>query len=350
MIFDGHNDTITSGRSFFDRSTQGHIDLPRARDGGLGGGFFAVFTGERAPRPGSTPAQSTTAWMLSPEGVTVRVTDDLPPIPLEEAQSEALYWIGALLQLECASKGQCKIIQTASELQRCLDRGIFAILLHLEGAYPLDPDGCALEVFYKAGVRSVGVAHFRPNRFAVGVARRFPHTPDIGPGLTEAGKTLVRQCNRHRVLVDLSHANEQTFWDVAKITDAPLVVTHGSAWELSNASRNLTDKQLAAIRESHGMVGVIFHVGMLRSDGRRDPNTPLSVLVNHVDYLVDKLGIDSVGFGSDFDGATMPAALKDAADLPNLLQALRNRGYGDDALRKIAHGNWVRVLRETWGS
>jgi membrane dipeptidase len=98
------------------------------------------------------------------------------------------------------------------------------------------------------------------------------------------------------------------------------------------------------------MVGVNFHVGFLREDGGRDPDMPLDTLVRHVGYLVERLGIDRVGFGSDFDGATMPHEIGDAAGLPNLIAALRRGGYDDAALRKLAHANWLRVLRATWGA
>lgn len=360
-IFDGHNDTIISmagegfdgpgGRSFFERADKGHIDLPRAREGGLGGGFFAVLARAKkretpSPAPGASGGRAI-------ENVGANFAPDSgwpPPIPLEEAQSDALIRLGTLFALERDSNGQCKIVRTAAELQHCLDNGIFAIELHFEGADPLDRDGQALEVFYAAGLRSVGITHFRQNIYAAGVPNIFPATPDIGDGLTDAGKELIRQLNRRRVLVDLSHANEKTFWDVAGLSDAPLVATHSNAWSVSNAPRNLTDKQLAAVRESNGMVGLNYHCGFLRPDGQMNPDTPLSVMVDHLDHLVDKLGIDCVGLGSDFDGAMMPSELKDAAGLPRLMQAIKDRGYDDAALKKIAHGNWVRMLRDTWGA
>ncbi len=355
-IFDGHNDTIISlagqgfdgpgGRSFFERADKGHIDLPRAREGGLGGGFFAVLAQakkrEASKVSGDRDIDDVGKGFASEGGWP-------PPIPLEEAQSDALMRLGKLFELERDSNGQCKIVRSAAELQHCLDTGIFAIELHFEGADPLDPDGQALEVFYAAGLRSVGLTHFRRNIYAAGVPNVFPATPDIGDGLTDAGKELIRQLNRRRVLVDLSHANEKTFWDVARISDAPLVATHSNAWSVSNAPRNLTDKQLEAIRDSQGIVGLNYHVGFLRPDGEINPDTPLSVMVDHMDHLVEKMGIDCVGLGSDFDGAMMPNELKDAAGLPRLMQALQDRGYDDPALKKIAHGNWVRVFGETWG-
>jgi membrane dipeptidase len=167
--------------------------------------------------------------------------------------------------------------------------------------------------------------------------------------LTDLGKELVKTCNRLRVMVDLAHLNEKGFWDVAAISDAPLVATHTAAHALSPSTRNVTDKQLDAIKESDGMVGVNFNVRDLRADGKSEPDTPLTEIVRHVDYLVERIGLERVGFGSDFDGATMSKHLGDVAGMPKVVAALRDAGYDDEALGKITHGNWVRVLRKTWG-
>jgi membrane dipeptidase len=149
-------------------------------------------------------------------------------------------------------------------------------------------------------------------------------------------------------MVDLSHINERGFWDVARLSGAPLVATHSNAHALCPASRNLTDRQLDAIRDSDGMVGVNLAVAFLREDGGESEDTPLETVVRHVDHLVDRLGIDRVGFGSDFDGAKVPKQIGDVSGLPELLGALRARGYDEMALGKLAHGNWIRVLRATW--
>lgn len=350
LIFDGHNDTILSlaqtGRSFFERSETGHIDLPRAREGGLGGGFFAIYIRDPSVPETAVTDPAKVDTVLSTYGDEKNWPD---PMSLEYAQSAALGFLGRLLRIEQASGGRARIVRTAAETQQCLDAGVFAMVLHFEGAEPLDPDGHALEVFYAAGLRSVGLTHSRRNRFAQGVPFKFPHSPDTGPGLTDAGKDLVRQLNRRRVMIDLSHITEQGFWDVAAISDAPLVATHSNAHALTPSPRNLTDRQLDAIRDSRGVAGLNFHVGFLREDGGRDPQTPIGRMVEHVEYMVEKMGIECVALGSDYDGATMPAEIKDAAGLPRLMDALADRGYVGDDLRRLAHGNWVRVLRETWG-
>ena len=225
-IFDGHNETLWQvyyqdlggGRSFFERSERGHIDLPRSREGGFAGGFFAVFV----------RADSKEADCCATEGGFE--TPYAPAIDPIYAQRTAMAVTAALFRLE-------------------------------EEA--IDPKLDALEVFYRAGLRSLGLVWSRPNVFASGVPCKFPHSPDTGPGLTDAGKELVRACNRLGILIDLSHLNEQGFWDVARLSDAPLVATHSNVHALCPRTRNLTDRQLDAIRESDGMVGLNFGVGML---------------------------------------------------------------------------------------
>jgi membrane dipeptidase len=347
-IFDGHNDTL--GRlypyteegiqKFFVRQTDGHIDLLRAREGGLAGGFFALFASAHAPGT-HVPSEVN----RTPAGYEVPLAAPLDPA---HASRVAIAMAAGLFRLEAASGGQLKVVRNVEELAGCLQGGVLAAILHLEGADAIDPDLYLLDVLYRAGLRSLGVVWSRPNLFGCGVPFRFPHSPDTGPGLTAEGRALVRECNRRGILVDASHLNEQGFWDLAAITAAPIVATHSSVHALCPVTRNLTDRQLDAIRESDGMVGVNFDAGFIREDGANNPDTPLSVLVRHVDYLVQRLGIDRVGFGSDFDGATMPLEIGDAACLPKLIAQLQQAGYDEASLRKLAHENWLRVLELTW--
>jgi membrane dipeptidase len=350
-VFDGHNDVVlrllAQHQSFFDRNPDGHIDLPRAREGGLGGGFCAV----SVPGAHRQALEGDLAEMVKRALAGHGDESTMPPAPdYAYSVGTAFQQMACLFRVEEQSGGQVKIVRTAEELSSCLEKGVFAILLHIEGAEAIDPELNALEVFYRAGLRSLGIVWSRSNVFGYGVPFKFGVSPDTGPGLTDAGKALVRACNRLRIMVDLSHLNEKGFWDVAETTDAPLVATHSNAHRLAPWTRNLTDRQLDAIRESDGMVGLNFHVGFLRDDGDAvNPDTPVSAMVRQIDYLVERLGIDRVGFGADYDGAIMPAEIGDVTGLPCLLDALRAAGYDDGALRKLAHENWVRVLRETWG-
>lgn len=339
-IFDGHNDMLLrleAGGTFLQQDARGHLDLPRARAGGLAGGFCAVFVRSEQPDP-AEPAPTDPLQM--PRGFPRTP-------PYAEAHAAAVSAMARLFQLERESHGALEIVRSADDIDRCIRDGVFAALLHLEGAEAIDPDLNALEVFQRAGLRSLGPVWSRPNAFGHGVPFQFPHSPDTGPGLTDLGCELVRACNRLGILVDLSHLTEQGFWDVARTSHAPLVATHSNAHALSPSTRNLTDRQLDAVRDSDGMVGINFCVGFLREDGAPVPDTPLATVVRHVAYLVEKLGIDRVGFGSDFDGAMIPSGIGDASGLPHLIDALRQHGYSDAEFHKLGHQNWLRVLRLT---
>ena len=349
-VFDGHNDTLLNlllrrrgkGRSFFERSETGHLDLPRALEGGFGGGLFACF----APPNPKSGWDEESALRITNEGYEVAGS---PPLDPDYARGFADAMTKLLFRLEAESGDRLKVVRTTKEIEGCLTDGALAAILHFEGAENLGTEPGALEEFYDLGLRSLGLVWSRPNAYASGVPLRFPGSPDTGPGLTDAGKELVRECNRLGVLIDLSHLNERGFWDVAALSEAPLVATHSNAHALCPTPRNLTDRQLDAIRDSDGMVGVNFAVAFLREDGRDDANTPLETVVRHVDHLVGKVGLDRVGFGSDFDGARVPKAIGDVSGLPKLLAVLEEHGYGEGELRKLAHENWLRVLRKTWG-
>ena len=157
------------------------------------------------------------------------------------------------------------------------------------------------------------------------------------------------RCNTLGVLVDASHLNLAGFWDLARTSEAPLVATHSCAHALCPAPRNLTDAQLDAIGASGGLVGITFVCPFLRPDGADDADTPLGVIVEHARHVADRIGVDHVALGSDFDGATIPSTLRDAAGLPRLLDALREGGFSASEVEQIAWGNWRRVLAATWG-
>jgi membrane dipeptidase len=343
-VFDGHNDTILKIREgstkFFEENEAGHIDLPRARRGGLAGGFFAVWVPDAAVAVDSS----------SPTTSPYSDVNNLPPMmSTESAQHFAISALGRLLRLEKESNGEVVIVRTVDELRTAIESGRFALELHLEGAEPIDAGLDALDVFYAAGIRSIGLVWSRSNLFGHGVPFQFPGSPDSGPGLTDAGKALVKRCNELGIMLDVSHLNEKGFWDLAGITSAPIVATHACAHAISPSTRNLTDKQLGAIKESAGVVGLNFHIGFLNPDGSTDPAaTTVQTMANQMDYLVEKIGIDCVAFGSDFDGALMPGDLKDCAGLPLLIDELRGRGYDDESLLKIGYKNWLRVLGSTW--
>ena len=321
MIIDGHNDLVLRR---WRGEPAAHLDLEAARAAGLAGGFFALYV----------PSSDVPDAAVTPYAVPLA-----DAIPFEEAAriTEELFAELCALPVRRAVG--------ADDFRP----GEVTAIVHLEGAEAIAPDLSNLASWYERGLRSIGIVWSRPNAFAEGVPFRFPASPDTGPGLTDAGRELVRSCNELGILVDLSHLNERGFWDVAALSTAPLVATHSNAHALCASTRNLTDDQLAAIRDSGGIVGVNFAVNFLRADGLQLPaETGIGEIVRHVTYLAGRMGVDHVGYGSDFDGAVLPDELGGVAGLPRLVDALRAAGFDDDAVDRITHGNWLRVLRETW--
>jgi membrane dipeptidase len=342
-IFDGHNDVLlrlwqrdaAAGPGHFLKGDgEGHLDLPRMRKGNLAGGFFAIF----APAEEETPHDD----------------EDLNPPPMAAisrgwALPATLGMADLLIRIEAQSDGAVKICRSAADIRAALAADVLAVVMHIEGAEAIGADLSGLETLKAAGLRSIGPVWSRDNVFGSGVPFRFPSSPDTGPGLTPAGKEFVRECNRLKLMVDLSHLNQKGFWDVASTSTAPLVATHSNAHALSPSSRNLDDEQIKAIGQSGGMIGLNFATGFLRGDGMWNTQTGADVMIRHLDHMIRLAGEDCVGLGSDFDGARIPGFIGDATGLPNLIQAMEEAGFGKKLIAKLAHENWIRVLEKTWG-
>ena len=246
MILDGHNDLafrVWQGRESF------QVDLAAAAGVGFAGGFFALGSFEGSIEPPAPP------YVIPP----------VAAVPIEKARADVEGQLAALEGLEVT------IVRRAEEIVP----GRVNAIVHLEGAEAIAPDLSDLDDWHRRGLRSIGIVWSRPNAFGEGVPFRFPSSPDTGPGLTGPGLDLVHACNLRGILVDLSHLNEAGFWDVAEVTQAPLVATHSNVHALCASSRNLTDRQLDAIGESGGVVGINFGVMFLREDGANDRRTPL---------------------------------------------------------------------------
>jgi membrane dipeptidase len=365
-IFDGHNDALLrlymrggtdAAAAFLKGEDTGHLDLRKARKGGFAGGLFAIFvpSPKRKDRTGSeTPSQETkgeTGQVINNVvGGDLGGTSAPPAVDMAEAQRVVFAMASLLFRIERESKGRVRVCRDAGDIERCLADDALAAVLHIEGAEAIDANLELLDVLYAAGLRSLGPVWSRPNAFGHGVPFRCPSSPDTGPGLTDLGKALIGACNRLCILIDLSHLNERGFWDTAAISDAPLVATHSNAHAISPHSRNLTDKQLAAIGKSGGLVGVNFAASFLRPDGRHDKDTPTELIIRHVEHMLEHVGEDGVGFGSDFDGAMIPAELGNAAGLQKLVRAMRKRGFSEPLIEKLCFRNWLRVLGRTWRS
>ena len=343
-VFDGHNDVLLRlwmkkegdpVADFITGDGKGHLDLPRMKTGGMAGGFFAIFV----PNPDDTHPDDDN---LTPPPAG--------PVAMSQALTKTLEMASLFYRIERASNGAFRLCRTAADLRDCLARGVTAAIFHIEGAEAIDAELKNLDVLFAAGLRSIGPVWSRSNIFGHGVPFRFPSSPDSGPGLTDAGKALVRRCNELGILVDLSHLNEQGFWDVEKLSTAPLVATHSNAHALSATSRNLTDAQITAIGQSGGMIGLNFANGFLRADGKWASENGLDTMLRHLDHLMKLAGEDHVGLGSDFDGARIPSQIGEVTGLPNLIAAMRGHGYGKALINKIASENWVKVLERTWGN
>ncbi|WP_371170747.1 dipeptidase [Aliiroseovarius sp. 2305UL8-7] len=345
LIFDGHNDVLLKlyraggkvAASSFVTGRDGAIDAAQALAGGFGGGFFAVYV------PSPVDLDFKIEEMTKP-------TYDLPlpdPIDWEDAFPVVMSQAAILFDLE--ERGALTVCRSAADLRAALSAGKLAAIFHIEGAEAIDAELNTLDVLYKAGLRSIGPVWSRSTIFGHGVPFRYPSDPDIGDGLTDHGLRLVKRCNELGIMIDLSHLNEAGFWDVARHSNAPLVATHSNAHAICPHSRNLTDKQLSAIRESDGMVGLNFAVAFLRADGRMLADVPLTQMLRHLDHLMEHLGEDRVGLGSDYDGAIVPQELTSCAALPLLRQAMAQHGYGEALIAKLCHENWLRVLEKTWG-
>lgn len=349
-VFDGHNDIVLKIASagadreklWLHGEGAGHLDLPRMQAAGFAGGFFAVYI----PSPEYEDLNALEARMDNPP-----YDFPLPAlIDHKAAQPVSVEMLGHLLWMERASRGRLRWCRTAGDIRAAMAAGVVAGVIHFEGAEALDQNLDALHLFHAMGLRSIGPVWSRPTIFGHGVPFRFPSTGDTGPGLTDAGRALVRECNALRIMLDLSHLNEQGFWDVAKLSDAPLVATHSNAHAVSATSRNLSDRQLRAIGDTGGMAGLNFATCFLREDGRESPDMTLDPVKRHIEHMLKLAGEDHVGLGSDYDGATTPKDIGGVEGLPVLIGAMREMGLGEVLIEKLAHRNWLRLLERTWGA
>ena len=343
IIFDGHNDLLTRlwlssaddpVHDFIYGTLPGHLDLKRCRRARWMGGLFSIFLPPYAYVKNNHPDK-----LFSPSNsdFTAQEIVDICCAQLELAQ-----------QLQARSDGQIQICTSVAQIKACQQNQQLAIVLHLEGAEFLAIEPDLLNVFYEAGLRSIGPLWNRKSLFGDGLNASFPHSPDTGSGLTREGKELILACRDKHMLIDVSHMNERAFWDTLEIVDQPIVATHSNAHALCAQARNLTDRQLAAIKQNGGLVGVNFDVAFLRADGQRDTQTSLDVIVDHLAYLIDHLGEDHVGFGSDFDGCLLPDELSDISQISKLIERMQQRHFSDALIEKITSKNWFRVLDEIW--
>ncbi len=342
-VFDGHNDVLLrlwlkkstkAVSDFIDGEATGHLDLPRMHDGGFAGGLFAIYTpsfDDGVDRENLKPAP----YAPVSHAIAAQTTFEMATLLFE-------------LERDTPNNG-FQVCRSVADIRAAMAVGAIAAVMHIEGAEAIGPSLEGLQELHAMGLRSIGPLWSRDNVFGQGVPFNFPGSPDIGDGLTEAGKALVRECNHIRIMLDCSHLNLKGFWDLAKISDAPLVASHSNVHAICASPRNLFYDQLQAIGQSGGIVGLNFAVIFLNEDGSYRHDVSPSVMIRHIDYMLRVAGEDCVGLGSDFDGAGVPNFIRDVAGVPRLVEAMENAGYGEALIRKITSENWLRVLGKTWG-
>jgi len=324
-VFDGHEDFITQvkrpqtgltqapARDFLEESEKGHVDLPRAMRGGLGGCFTSIYlTNERAEM-----------------GALAHTIDEL----------------NDLFRIADRSEGRFHICRTVGEIRRAWAGDAFASVIMFEGADAVSRSLKELRVFYEAGLRCLAPTWSRSTIFAHGVAfdGSLPES-----GLTEAGRELVGECNRLGILLDVSHINPTGFQDMLEASNAPVIASHSSVKAISPHARNLDDEQIQAIARKGGTIGINFANIFLRPDMQGGDDTPLDLVLEHFAHIVNLVGDEHVSFGTDFDGTTVPAVVKDSAGLPVVLRALAQKGLSETSIERICHGNFLRVASQVW--
>ena len=340
-VFDGHNDALSRLWNAADDPVErfgqdeGHVNIPACMAGGMGGGFFAIYSSvERKPFDFASLAPA----------------DLVGPLPLAIDEGAAL--VSAMGEAGIAQRlheaGQIKIVTDAQSLGQAFVGDALACILHLEGADCIGADLLALEALYAMGLRSLGIVWSRPTIFGEGVPFGFDQDGDTGPGLTADGKRLVARCKELGVIVDTSHLTMKGFWDVADL-GVPLVATHSNAIEVCNTTRNLTDDQLRAVRETGGIVGLNFGTVFLDPVAWENGRCNVDACIRQLAHMVEVAGEDHVAIGSDFDGAPMPDELQKASDLPVLIDAMRKAGFGEALIAKITNENWLSFLSEQLG-
>jgi membrane dipeptidase len=252
--------------------------------------------------------------------------------------------------------GKFCLATRARDIEQAKANGQVAGILSMEGAEGLEGDLGVLRMMYRLGVRWIGLTWNHRNQAADGLAEL-----RTGGGLTEFGVRLVQEMNRLGMIVDIAHLAPAGVRDVLATSEAPVVASHANAHALCPVPRNLSDEQLEDLAQTGGVVGVTYVPDFIRCGqetvpgGDTAPGTvpaTLDMLLDHVDHIVQVIGIDHVGLGSDFDGFgdPPPVGLEDVSCVPNVTAALLKRGYGADDVRKILGGNWLRVIRQVMGS
>jgi len=356
IVMDTHDDTtqrlLDPKFDLAVRHTDGNIDIPRMRDGGLTGIFFSIWISGKT---------------LGPEAV-----------------KKALDQIDAVRETVRKNPNDLVLATTAADVRAAKKQNKIAALMGIEGGHMMGNDLAVLRTFAALGVRYMTLTHMENNEWADSSTAKPEHN-----GLTDFGKDVVREMNRLGMIVDISHVSDKTFYDVLATSKAPVFASHSSCRAICDAKRNMTDDMIRDLAKNGGVIQINYHVGFLSQafqdfeaahpEVRKELNAELkkrcgddeacsdvtgqqvvrefmkagklprvdwTAIVDHIDHAVKIAGVDHVGLGSDFDGAGMPIGMEDVSHLPQITDALLKKGYSDSDIRKILGENTLRVLAE----
>ncbi len=234
------------------------------------------------------------------------------------------------------------LVTNYNQIEEVNSAGKIAAILSIEGGEALEGDLGVLRVLYKLGVRLLTLTWNQRNQIADGIGES-----RTGSGLTKFGLEVIDEMNRLGMLIDVSHLSETGFWDVIKKSKAPIVASHSNCYALCPHLRNLKDEQIKALADKGGVIGITFVPNFLTQEKRK---TTVGDVVKHIDYLVEKVGVDYIGLGSDFDGTGgLPIGLEGVDKVPNITGELLDRGYKEKDIKKILGENFLRVFKEVVG-
>ncbi|RQD75443.1 MAG: membrane dipeptidase [Candidatus Syntrophonatronum acetioxidans] len=312
MIIDGHCDTVhnflmpASEYSFNKKNLKGHIDLPRLREGGVKVQVFALYV-ESKYNP----------W---------------------RSLERCLELYECFMQTAEDNQGEIELARSLEKVIKICNEGKIAALLSIEGGEVLQGRLEILRVLYRLGIRMLTLTWNHRNQLGDGVYEKV-----TGGGLTRFGRDVVKEMNKIGMIIDVSHLSEPGFWDVLEISEYPVIASHSNTAALCSHPRNLKDEQIKALGERGGLVGVNFCPSFVSVE-----NPCLSVLLDHIDHIVNLTGIEHVGIGSDFDGIDKAIeGLDDVSSINNITYGLLNRGYGKRDIKKIWGENYLEFFKNT---
>lgn len=310
-VFDGHCDTILEimnhKRSLRDRAPNGHLDIFRLKEGGVDIQVFAVF-----------------------------IEDTYKP---HNSLKRTLQLIDCFFSEIEENRDNISLVVNYNQIKEVNQGGKIAAILSIEGGEALEGDLAALRVLYKLGVRWLTLTWNQRNQIADGL-----YESRTGGGLTEFGLKVIDEMDRLGMVIDISHLSEAGFWDVIKHSKKPIVASHSNCYAICPHSRNLKDEQIKAIADNNGVIGVTYVPCFLTQENRE---ATIEDVIKHIDYLVEKAGVNYVGLGSDFDGTgSLPLGLEGVEKIPNITIELVKRGYKEEDIKKILGGNFIRVFKE----